>query len=98
MRERRRYLALRLQKLSTRSSTAANLVMYTLAHEKKKYGFTPNLDFNPLFTRFNFTEFLHTSNEACTSREKRTSKHGISIVLKLVSIEYQRRDAFLAAV
>ena len=33
-----------------------------------------------------------------TSREKRTSKHGISIVLKLVSIEYQRRDAFLAAV
>ena len=21
----------------------------------KKYGFTPNLDFNPLFTKFNFT-------------------------------------------
>ena len=64
--------------------------MYRLAHEKKNYGFTPNLDFNPLFTRFNLL--------VCTSREKRTSKHGISIVLKLVSIEYQRRDAFLAAV
>ena len=33
-----------------------------------------------------------------TSREKRASKHGISIVLKPVSIEYQKRDAFLAAV
>ena len=31
-----------------------------------------------------------------TPLEKRTSKQGISIVL--VSIEYQRRDAFLAAV
>ena len=30
-------------------------VMYRLAHGKKNYGFTPNLDFNPLFTLFNFT-------------------------------------------
>ena len=37
-----------------------NLVMYRLAHEKKNHGFTPNLDFNPLPTRFNLTEFLPT--------------------------------------
>ena len=71
---------------------------------EKNYGFTPNIDFNPLSTRFNFTEFLPTSMHSesmllcSTSREKRTSKHGISIVLKLVSIEYHKRDAFLAAV
>ena len=35
--------------------------MYRLAQEKKNYGFTPNLDFNPLPTRFNLTEFLPTS-------------------------------------
>ena len=74
-----------------------NLVMYRLPHEIKNYGFTPNLDFNPLPTRFNFTEFLPPSGVCSTSREKRTSKHGISIVLKLVSIEYQKRDTFLAA-
>ena len=28
---------------------------------EKNYGFTPNLDFNPLPTRFNLTEFLPTS-------------------------------------
>ena len=33
--------------------------MYRLAHEKKKYGL--DLDFNPLPTRFNFTEFLPAS-------------------------------------
>ena len=75
-----------------------NLVMYRLPHEKKITGFTPNLDFNPLPTRFNFTEFLPPSKVCSTSGEKRTSKHGISIVLKLVSIEYQKRDVFLAAV
>ena len=37
--------------------------MYRLPHEKKNYGFTPNLDFNPLPTRFNFTEFLPPSGE-----------------------------------
>ena len=56
--------------------------MYRLAHEKKNYGFTSNLDFNPLSTRFNLAEFLPT--QACiqrvcsTSREKRTSKYDIS--------------------
>ena len=75
----------------------ANLVMYRLPHEKKNYGFAPNLDFNPLPTRFNYTKFLPPSGVCCTSGEKRTSKHGISILLKLVSIEYQKRDAFLAA-
>ena len=75
--------------------------MYRLAHQKKNYSFTPNSDFDPLFTRFNFTEFLRTSihsEYASTSREKRTSKHGITIALKLVSIECQKKDAFLAAV
>ena len=47
--------------------------MYRLPHEKKNYGFTPNLEFNPLPTRFNFTEFL----PAAHAGEKRTSKHGI---------------------
>ena len=69
--------------------------MYRLAHEKKTYRFIPNLDFNPLPTRFNLTEFLPTSMH---SESTRTSKHGISIVFKLVSIDYQKRDAFLAAV
>ena len=27
---------------------------------RKNYGFTPNLDFNPVFKKFNFTEFLYT--------------------------------------
>ena len=74
-----------------------NLVMYRLPHEKKNYGFTPNLDFNPLPTKFNFTEFPPPSRVCSISGGKRTSKHGISMVIKLVSIEYQKRDAFLAA-
>ena len=57
-----------------------NLVMYRLPHEKKNYGFTPNLDFNSLPTRFNLTEFLSPSGVCSTSGEKRTSKHGISVV------------------
>ena len=53
--------------------------------------------FNPLPTRFNLTEFLPSSMHSeryiySTSREEKTSKHGISIVLKLVSVEYKRRD------
>ena len=35
--------------------------MYRLAHEKKHYGFSPNLDFNPLPTRFNFTS-MHSGS------------------------------------
>ena len=63
---------------------------------KKITGLPQNLDFNPLFTRFNCTEFLHTQAWIQrVYREERTSKHGISIVLNL---EYQRRDAFLAAI
>ena len=68
-------------------------------HEKKNYGFTPNLDFNLLSARFNLTEFLLTSMHSETwesmkyikGEAKRTSKHDISIVLKLVSTEYQKR-------
>ena len=47
-------------------------------------GFTLNLHFNPVFTKFNSTEFLHTSLhqiERNTSREKRTSKHGIRMII-----------------
>ena len=76
---------------------AWNLVMYRLPHEKKNYGFTPNLDFNPLPTRFNLPSFCLQEESMQHIGEKRTSKHGISIVLKLVSIEYQKRDTFLAA-
>ena len=32
-----------------------------IAHEKKTYGFTPNLGFNPVFTKFNINELLQTS-------------------------------------
>ena len=77
-------------------------VLIVMLMREKITGLPPNLDFNPLFTRFNFTEFCIQAcciQRVCsTSREKRTSKHGISIVLKLVSIEYQKRDTFLAAV
>ena len=38
--------------------------MYRLAREKKITGLPPNVDFNRLFTSFNFTEFLHTSTVA----------------------------------
>ena len=49
---------------------------------------TSSLDFNPLYTRFNSTKFLPTSmHSESMQRIKRTRKHGISMVLKLVSIE-----------
>ena len=49
-----------------------NLVMYRHSSWEKDCGFTPSLHFNPVFTKFNFTEFLHTSlhQRICsTSRE-----------------------------
>ena len=52
-----RPLACAIHRLRMRYASV-NLVMYRLPHEKKNYGCTPNLDFNPLPTRFNFTEFL----------------------------------------
>ena len=65
---------------------------------EKNYGFTSNSDFNPLFTRF-ISAYKHAFKKyASTSREKRTSKYCIKIVLKLVSNEYQKRDVFLAVV
>ena len=52
---------------------------------RKKLRVYPNLEFNPVFTKFNSTEFLHTSlhQRVCNtiSREKRTSKHGISMIM-----------------
>ena len=32
-----------------------------IGHEKKNCGFTANLGFNPVFTKFNLTEFLHAT-------------------------------------
>ena len=37
---------------------------------EKDCGFTPNLHFNLVFTKFNSTEFLHTRGYATTWREK----------------------------
>ena len=65
-----------------------NLIMYRLAHEKKNYGFTPNLDFNPLFTKFNLNRisaYKHAFREyAAHKGRKEQAKHGICIALKLV--------------
>ena len=35
--------------------------MYRHSSLEKDCGFTPNLDFNNVYTKFNPTEFLHTS-------------------------------------
>ena len=72
--------------------------MYRLAHEKKSR-VHPYLDFNPLPTRFNLA-YKHAFREYAAHQgiRKQVSMHAISIVLKVVSIEYQKRDAFLAAV
>ena len=43
------------------SDVERNLVMYGLAHEKKITGLPQIYNYNPLFTRFNFTEFMHPS-------------------------------------
>ena len=65
---------------------------------RKKLRVYPHSDFNPLPTRFNFLSFCLPESGVCsTSGEKRTSKHGISMILKLVTIEYQKRDTFLVA-
>ena len=68
-------------------STCRNIVIYRHSSWEINYGSTLNLNFNPVFTKFNFTEFLHTSLHqiiCSTSRE-------------LVSSEWWRRGVFLAA-
>lgn len=63
--------------------------MYKHIHAKKNYGFTPNLYFNPAFTKFNFTEFLHTCIKPYAAhQEERTSKPGM---ITIVSIELEKR-------
>ena len=64
---------------SLRDIIAENLVMYRLPHEKKNYGFTPNLDFNPLPTRFNFTEFLPPSGEYAAHQGRREEVSMVSV-------------------
>ena len=56
-----------------------NLVMYRHSSWEKDWGFTPNLNFKPVFTKFNSTVFLHTSlhKRIC----KRTSKHASSMII-----------------
>ena len=54
-------------------------MLYTDLLMRKKYWFSPNLDFNHLFAKINFINFCIHGQSACsTSREKRTSKHGIN--------------------
>ena len=60
---------------------------------KRNTGSPPDLDFNPLPTRFNLTEFLLTSMHS----EKRTSKHGISIVMKGTEVPNPRRSSALVS-
>ena len=50
-----------------------------LAHEKKNYGFAPNLDLNPLLTRFNFTECLHAFREYAANQGRREQVSMLSI-------------------
>ena len=78
-----------------------SLCMYRLT--QKNYGFTPNLDLNPLPTGFIFTEFLPYKDEfreyaVHQGRREQVSLVATSIILKLVSIECQKRNAFLADV
>ena len=66
--------------VSTRS--VRNLIMYRLAHEQKKLRAYPNLDFNPLTTKFsNLTKFLPTNmhSESMQHIKREENKHGISI-------------------
>ena len=65
--------------------------MYRHTYEKKNYRFTPNLYFNPAFTKFNYTKFLHTCIKPYAAhQEESTSKHGISMIT-IVSIELEKR-------
>ena len=85
---------------SDNSETNAALIRISLCTDflmRKKLRVYPKFRFNPLPTRFYLTEFLPPSGVCSTSGKKRTSKHGISMVLKLVSIEYQKMGAFQAA-
>ena len=61
------------------SPPGGNLVMYRLPHEKKNYGFTPNLDFNPLPTRFNLTDFLPPSGEYAAHQGRREQVSMVSV-------------------
>ena len=72
--------------------------MYRLPHEKKMTGL-PQIKVltHSLRDLTSLSQVLPPSRVCSTSGEKRAIKHGISIVLKLVSIEYQKRDVFLAA-
>ena len=46
---------------------------------EKKYGFTPNLDFNLLLMKFNLTKVHHSIIQACSMQHMKRSKRGISI-------------------
>ena len=58
---------------SWRISLCTDLLM------RKNYGFTPNLDFNPLPTRFNFTAYKHTFREYAAHRGRREQVSMVSV-------------------
>ena len=53
--------------------------MYRRRSCEKNYGFTPDLDFNPVFTKFNFTEFLHTKPTPAAHQEERELVSMVSV-------------------
>ena len=75
-----------------------NLVTYRLPHEKKITGLPQIYILTHSLRDLTSPSFcLQAEYAAHQGRREQVRMHGISMVLKLVSIEYQKRDAFLAA-
>ena len=72
-------------------------VCFPLAIQLPEMHLFSDIQYRLDLTSLNFCLQACIQRVCSTSRGKRTSKHGISIVLKLACIEYQKRDAFLAA-
>ena len=60
------------------SETSLRISLCTDFLMRKNYGFTPNLDFNPLPMRFNFTEFLPPSG-VCSNQGRREQVSMVSV-------------------
>ena len=56
-----------------RSAGISDLLM------RKNYGFTPNLDFNPFPTRFNFTAYKHAFSEYAAHQGRREQVSMVSV-------------------
>ena len=72
-----------------------NLVMYRHSSWEKDSGFTPNLNFNPVFTKFNFTEFLHTSVHQRVYPYFKFTVHGRKQASKQASLHTHVRNAVM---